>query len=68
MEGTYAYLWLSHVDIWQKPTKFSKAIILWLKNTLVKNKQKKNQVINQLLHMVTTAMKLKDTYSLEGQL
>ena len=63
----YAYLWLSHVDIWQKPTKFSKAIILWLKNTLIKNKPKK-QVINQLLHMVTTAMKLKDAYSLEGKL
>ena len=30
-EGTYVYLWLIHVDIWQKPTKFCKAIILQLK-------------------------------------
>ena len=31
-EGTYVYLWLIHVDIWQKTTKFCKAIILQLKN------------------------------------
>ena len=30
-EGIYVYLWLIHVDIWQKPTKFCKAIILQLK-------------------------------------
>ena len=30
-EGTYVYLWLSLVDVRQKPTKFSKAIILQLK-------------------------------------
>ena len=37
-EGTYVYLWLIHVDIWQKPTQFCKAIILLLKiNTLRKN-------------------------------
>jgi len=33
-EGTYVYLWLIHVDIWQKATKFCKAIILQLKNKL----------------------------------
>ena len=31
-EGTYVDLWLIHVDVWQKPTKFCKAIILQLKN------------------------------------
>ena len=31
-EGTYVYLWLIHVDIWQKTTKLCKAIILLLKN------------------------------------
>ena len=31
-EGTYMYPWLIHIDTWQKPTKFSKAIILPLKN------------------------------------
>ena len=30
-EGTYAYLWLIHVDIWQKPTQYCKAIILQIK-------------------------------------
>ena len=27
-EGTNVYLWLIHVDVWQKPTQFCKAIIL----------------------------------------
>ena len=27
-EGTYVYLWLIHVDIWQKITKFCEEIIL----------------------------------------
>ena len=31
-EGTYVYLWLIQVDVWQKPTQFCKAIILQLKN------------------------------------
>ena len=30
-EGTYVYSWLIHVDIWQKPTQYYKAIILQLK-------------------------------------
>ena len=29
---TYVYLWLIHVDVWQQPTKFHKAIIIQLKN------------------------------------
>ena len=36
-EGIYVYLWLIHVDVWQKPTQHCKAIILQLK---IKNKQK----------------------------
>ena len=31
VEGTYIYLWLIHVDVWQKPTQYCKAIILQLK-------------------------------------
>ena len=31
-EGTWVYLWLILVDVWQKTTKFCKAIILLLKN------------------------------------
>ena len=30
-EKTYVYLWLNHVDVWQKPTQYCKAIILQLK-------------------------------------
>ena len=35
-EGTYVYLWLFHVDVWQKPTQFCQAIILQLKNNFFK--------------------------------
>ena len=39
-EGTYAHLWLIHVDVWQKPTQYYKTIILQLKiNTFKKNAQ-----------------------------
>ena len=38
-EGTYVYLWLIHVDVLQKTTKFYKAIILQLKNKLIKKKE-----------------------------
>ena len=30
-EGTFVYLWLTHVDVWQKPTQYCKVIILQLK-------------------------------------
>ena len=30
-EGTYVYLRLIHIDVWQKPTQYCKAIILQLK-------------------------------------
>jgi len=30
-EGIYEYLWLNHVEVWQKTTKCCKAIILQLK-------------------------------------
>ena len=42
MEGTYVHLWLIHVDVWQKTTKFCKEIIHQLKmNKLKKIKIKK---------------------------
>ena len=40
-EGTYVYLWLIHVAIWQKLTQYCKAIILQLKINKLKKKQKK---------------------------
>ena len=30
-EGTYVHPWLIHVDVWQKPTQYCKAMILQLK-------------------------------------
>ena len=30
-EGTYVYLWLIHVDVWQKPTQYWTSVILQLK-------------------------------------
>ena len=40
-EDTYVYLWLIHVDLWQKPTQFCKAIILQLRNNKLKIKKRK---------------------------
>ena len=37
-EGTYVYLWLIHVDVWQKPTQYCRAIILQLKINELKKK------------------------------
>jgi len=45
--GTYIYLWLIHVDIWQKPTQYCKAILLQLK----RNKLKK---FCQTIHPIKT--------------
>ena len=40
-EGTYVYLWLIHVDAWQKPTQYCKAIVLQLKINKFKVQAKK---------------------------
>ena len=37
-KGTFVYLWLIHVDVWQKPTQYCKAIIFQLKITKKKKK------------------------------
>ena len=43
-------LWLIHVDVWQKPTQFCKAMILQLKNKKFKieRKEKKEMLIQML--------------------
>ena len=43
-------LWLIHVDVWQKPTQFCKAMILQLKNKKLKveRKEKKEMLIQML--------------------
>ena len=35
-EGTHVYLWLTHVDVWQKPSQYCEVIILQLKIKLKK--------------------------------
>ena len=46
-KGTYVYLWLTHVDVWQKPTQYCKAIIRQLKiSTFFKHMSSKNQKVN----------------------
>ena len=45
-EGTYVYLWLVHVDLWQKPTQYCKAIIFQSKINnffFKKNQQTRNR-------------------------
>ena len=37
-EGTYVYLWLIHVDIWQRPTQYCKVIFLQLKISVWRKK------------------------------
>ena len=37
--GTYVYLWLIHVDVWQKPTKSFKAVICQLIKNLKLRKE-----------------------------
>ena len=36
-EGTYIHLWVIHVDVWYKTTKFCRATILQFKNKLRKS-------------------------------
>ena len=44
VEGTYVYLWLIHVDIWQKQTQHYKAIIFQLQINKFKNTTCLNKV------------------------
>ena len=42
---TYAYLWLIHVEVWQKAAKFCKAVILRLKINFKNLKMKRNNIL-----------------------
>ena len=43
-EGIYVYLWLIHVDVWQKPTQYCKAVILQIKlNTFLLKRGKEGK-------------------------
>ena len=59
-EGTWVYLWLILVDVWQKTTKFCIAIILQLK-TLKKKKPLANDQIysGTIKYFIKTSLKSK---------
>ena len=44
-EGTNVYLWLIHVDVWEKPTKFCKSIMFQLKNKSIFLKIFKKEIL-----------------------
>ena len=46
--GTYVYLWLIHVDVWQKPTEYCKEIILQLKINLKNSTYRNNLSVTSL--------------------
>ena len=51
-EGTYVYIWLIHIDVWQKPTQHCKAIIFQLKINFKKMTILKSRDITLKLHLV----------------
>ena len=46
-EGTYVYLWLIHVDVWQKPTQHCKAAIPQLKKYIYTAKSPSELVVRK---------------------
>ena len=60
-EGTYVYLWLIHVDVWQKPTHYCKAITLQLKINKFKFKKKKERTLMLQLKKLHATMKIEDS-------
>ena len=48
-EETHVYLWLIHVDVWQTPTQYCKAIIFQLNRNKEKNTSTRNSLAVQWL-------------------
>ena len=60
-EETYVYLWLIHVDVWQKPTQYYKAIILQLKiNKLEKKEEEKILLQGREIEFNSPEMKMEE--------
>ena len=63
-EETYVDLWLIHVDVWQKPTQYYKAIILQLKiNKLGKKKEEKILLQGRETEFNSPEMKMEEFLS-----
>ena len=54
-EGIYVYLWLIHVDVWQKPIQHCNTIILQLKI----NRKKKNYPLGSVVLNFSVKMLLR---------
>ena len=68
-EGLYVYLWLIHVEVWQRITKVCKAIILQLKNkfeNLKKEKKKQRHYFANKVHIIVKAMNFPVVMSHDG--
>ena len=53
-EGTHVSLWLTHVDVWQKPTQYYKTIILQLKiSKLKKSRVEEKENVFLLFHFTS---------------
>ena len=54
-KGTYVYLWLIHIDVWQKPMQYCKVIILQVKiNKILKIKYRMKNYRAILLRNINT--------------
>ena len=61
--NSYVYLWLIHIDVWQKSTQHCKAIILQLKiNSKLKTKWKKKRNCSQSSEMMTPTLWLASLF------
>ena len=57
-EGTWVYLWVVLVDVWQEITKFCKAIIVQLKKIFYKYILYKTLLLNHCFHLPKTTTPL----------
>ena len=66
-EGTHGYLWLIHVDVWQKPMQYCKAIVLqWKINELRKKRKWGIYVSYSLLYGRNSVVKKLNFFENEG--
>ena len=65
-EGTYVYLWLLHIVVWQKPTQYCKAIILQLKIDVKKTVEENESYVLKLqtVYRVTVSSYICRTFKL----
>ena len=59
-EGIYVYLWLIHVDVWQKPTQFRKAIILCSPQQSVENSSRDGNTRPPVLPVEKSVCRIKE--------